>query len=214
MFDIIINYRQFYLSGIGITILLSALSLLIGSVLGILLAIMKLSKSKILNLISLCYIELLRGTPLFVQLSLVYIGIPIVTGISISPFIGGLIAVGLNSAAYVAEIIRSGIQSVDKGQSEAALSLGLNQKQVMKKIILPQALKTILPALGNEFVSLTKETSIVATIGLSDLYYAALKINATTYMYSPFVIAAILYFLITFTLSRVLGKIERKLSYE
>lgn len=214
MFALLQKYYPFYLSGIKTTILLSLFSLIIGLVLGTVLSIMRLSKVKVLSIISKIYIEIFRGTPLFVQLTMVYVGLSIISPINFSNFTGGLIAISLNSAAYIAEIIRAGIQGVEKGQTEAGLSLGLNDSQIMKEIILPQAIRNILPALGNEFVALIKETAIVATIGVFDLYYAAQKINAVTYRYSAFVITAIFYFVITFTLTRIMNWLEGRLAYE
>ncbi|MDO5755550.1 MAG: amino acid ABC transporter permease [Tissierellia bacterium] len=214
MLHLLSKYRYYYITGIKTTLLLSLFSLILGSALGVILSLMRLSKNKFFNFISTVYVEIFRGTPLFVQLSMVYIGISMVLGLNISAFVGGLIAVSLNSAAYISEIIRAGIQSVDKGQREAGLSLGLDDSQIMKKIILPQAVKNILPALGNEFITLIKETSIVATIGVFDLYYAAQKVNSITYWYSAFVITAMMYFVITFTLSKVMNHFERKIRHD
>ena len=214
MLNLLQKYFPFYLSGIKTTILLSFFSLIIGLLLGTILSIMRFSKVKIFSIVSKIYIEIFRGTPLFVQLTMVYVGLSMISPINFSNFTGGLIAISLNSAAYIAEIIRAGIQGVEKGQTEAGLSLGLSDSQIMKEIILPQAIRNILPALGNEFVALIKETSIVATIGVFDLYYAAQKINAVTYRYSAFVITAIFYFVITFTLTRIMNWLEGRLAYE
>lgn len=214
MLAILEKYLPFYLSGIKTTLLLSLFSLIIGLILGTILAIMRLSKVKVLSVISKIYIEIFRGTPLFVQLTMVYVGLSMISPINFSNFTGGLIAVSLNAAAYISEIIRAGIQGVDTGQKEAGLSLGLSDSQIMKEIILPQAVKNILPALGNEFVALIKETAIVATIGVFDLYYAAQKVNAVTYRYSAFVITAIFYFIITFTLTRLMNWLEGRLAYD
>ena len=134
---------------------------------------MRLSKNKLLKFISTIYIEAIRGTPIIVQISMVYFGTYALFGLDIDKFLSALIAVALNSAAYVAEIIRSGIQSIDKGQTEASRSLGVSQKDTMRHIILPQAIKNILPALGNEFVTLIKETSVASVIGTADLMYSS-----------------------------------------
>ena len=134
-------------------------------------------------------------------------------GMSMDGFLAALIAVSLNSAAYVAEIIRSGIQSIDKGQWEASRSLGLSNRQTMRHIILPQAIKNILPALGNEFVTLIKETAVASTIGVADLMYASKIVQSTSYQaFNPLIIVAVIYFIITFTLSRLIGALERRLS--
>ncbi len=212
MFEILNNYGIYYWKGIMYTLALSGLSLIIGTLLGLFLSLMRLSKNKFANLFSKVYISIFRGTPLFVQLTLVHFGLYQVSSLTLSPFVSGLIAVSLNSAAYVAEIIRSGIQSLDKGQMEAGRSLGLSEATTMRHIILPQAVQNILPALGNEFITLVKETSIVSQIGVMDLMWGAEKVNAATYKYGSLVWAAIFYFIITFTLSKILERFEKKVA--
>lgn len=206
------KYGSFYWIGIKYTLILSVLSLFFGFFLGTLLALTRLSKHKVLSYLATAYIEFFRGTPLMVQLYMVYFGSFIVFGLDMNRFISGLVAVSLNSAAYVAEIIRSGINSVDKGQKEAGLSLGLKESQVMRHIILPQAFKNVLPALGNELVTLIKETSIASTIGVTELMYNADKVNVASYDFRALVVAAGIYFLITFTMSKSLGGLERRLA--
>lgn len=206
------KYGSFYWIGIKYTLILSVLSLFFGFFLGTLLALTRLSKHKVLSYLATTYIEFFRGTPLMVQLYMVYFGSFIVFGLDMNRFISGLVAVSLNSAAYVAEIIRSGINSVDKGQKEAGLSLGLKESQVMRHIILPQAFKNVLPALGNELVTLIKETSIASTIGVTELMYNADKVNVASYDFRALVVAAGIYFLITFTMSKSLGGLERRLA--
>ncbi len=207
------KYGSYYLLGIKYTLIISVLSLIFGFFLGILLALGRLSKNKAISWISVAYIEFVRGTPLMVQLFLVYFGTYYLFGMDMNRFIAGLVTVSLNSGAYVAEIIRSGIGSIDKGQSEAGFSLGLTEKQVMRHIILPQALKNILPALGNELVTLVKETSIASTIGVMELMYYTNKVNMATYEFRAIVVAAFIYFILTFTMTRILGLWERRLSY-
>lgn len=213
MFEILSKYGIYYWKGIAVTLVLSFLSLIIGTFLGVLLSLMRLSKRKLLNVISKVYISIFRGTPLFVQLSIVHLGLYAVLKINLNPFTSGLIAVSLNSAAYVAEIIRSGIQSIDKGQKEAGRSLGLSESQTMKHIIFPQAIRNILPALGNEFITLVKETSIVSQIGVADLMYGADRVNAITNNYLAFILVAIFYFVITYILSKFLERFEKKVAY-
>ncbi|GFN35117.1 amino acid ABC transporter permease [Tepidimicrobium xylanilyticum] len=209
-----IEYRDYYVIGIKITLLLSFLSLIIGTTLGSILCLLKLSKVKILKLFSSIYIEAFRGTPMMVQIALVYFGSYVILGVNINAFLAALIAVSLNSAAYVAEIIRSGIQSVDKGQREASRSLGLTSGQTMRYIILPQAIKNILPALGNEFVTLIKETSVASTIGVADLMYTSKIVQSTSFQpFNPLIIVAVTYFMFTFTLSRLIGVLERRLAH-
>lgn len=135
------------------------------------------------------------------------------TGVNMDKFLAALIALSLNCAAYVAEIIRSGIQSIDKGQTEASRSLGISSSQTMRYVILPQAIKNILPALGNEFITLIKETSIASTIGVADLMYASKIVQSSSFQpFDPLIIVAITYFIITFTLSRLVGLFERRLA--
>lgn len=174
---------------------------------------MRLSKYRVLKYIATVYIEIFRGTPMIVQIVMVYFGSYALMGVNMDGFIAALIAVSLNSAAYVAEIIRSGIQSVDKGQWEASRSLGLSSGQTMRHIILPQAVKNILPALGNEFVTLIKETAVASTIGVADLMYTSKIVQSTSYQpFNPLIIVAAIYFVITFTLSKLIGAFERRLS--
>lgn len=212
--ELFIKYRYYYFTGIKITLLLSFLSLVMGTTLGSLLSLMKLSKSKILSLIASIYIELVRGTPMMVQIAIVYFGSFVLLGVNIDGFIAALIAVSLNSAAYVAEIIRSGIQSVDKGQTEASRSLGLSSGQTMRYIILPQAIKNILPTFGNEFITLIKETSVASTIGVADLMYASKIVQSSSYQpFNPLIIVAIIYFIFTFSLSQLVRLYERRLAH-
>ncbi|MFS8541816.1 MAG: amino acid ABC transporter permease, partial [Tissierellales bacterium] len=198
--ELFVNYKHYYITGIKITILLSFLSLIAGVLLGTLLCLLKMSKFKLLSIISSIYIEVVRGTPMMVQIALVYFGSYVLMGVTMDGFLAALIAVSLNSAAYVAEIIRSGIQSIDKGQWEASRSLGLSNSQTMRHIILPQAIKNILPALGNEFVALIKETAVASTIGVAELMYASKIVQSNSYQaFNPLIIVAVIYFIMTFT---------------
>ena len=209
-----VKYRYYYFTGIKITLLLSFGALVIGTTLGSLLSLARLSKNKILKFIARVYIEIVRGTPMMVQISLVYFGSYALLGMDIDGFVAALIAVALNSTAYVAEIIRSGIQSIDKGQTEASRSLGLTSGQTMRHIILPQAVKNILPTLGNEFVTLIKETSVASTIGVAELMYASKIVQSTSFQpFTPLVIVAVLYFVFTFTISQLVSLFERRLAH-
>ncbi len=212
--ELFVKYKYYYITGIKITLLISFLSLIIGSTLGALLSLLKLSKVKFLRFISTVYIEIIRGTPMMVQIAMVYFGSYVLMGVNIDGFLAALIAVSLNSSAYVAEIIRSGIQSIDKGQMEASRSLGLSHKQTMRHIILPQAVKNILPALGNEFVTLIKETSVASTIGVADLMYASKIVQSGSFQpFNPLIIVAVIYFIFTFSLSQLIGLFERRLAH-
>lgn len=220
-FSFLPKYYHFFLSGAKNTVLLAFFTVALGVVLGIILALMKISKNKMLNFISTAYIEVIRGTPLLVQIFIIYYGLPLM-GIKIpsigllgsggEEFISGIIALSINSGAYVAEIIRSGIQAVDKGQMEAARSLGMPYNMAMKHIIIPQAFKNILPALGNEFIVIIKESSIVSVIGISELMYNANTVRGNTFIpLEPLIVAAGIYFILTFTLSKLLGIVEGRL---
>lgn len=215
----IAKYSGYFLTGVQYTLGLSFLSVLIGTLIGSIVAFAKMSECKPAALLASAYIEVLRGTPLITQLFIVFFGCAVIFdtktwGLPISTlaFLAGLIAVSLNSGAYVAEIIRSGIQSVDKGQMEAGRSLGMSKGMTMREIVLPQATKNILPALGNEFVTVIKETSIVSVIGVTDIMYNVNIVRGMSFRpMEPLFMAGILYFVLTFTLSKIIDRWERKL---
>ncbi|WP_086097284.1 ABC transporter permease subunit [Staphylococcus aureus] len=202
------KYGSFFLKGIKITILISLIGVALGSILGAFVALMKLSKIKIISWIASIYIEILRGTPMLVQVFIVFFGITAALGLDISALVCGTIALVINSSAYIAEIIRAGINAVDKGQMEAARSLGLNYRQTMKSVIMPQAIKNILPSLGNEFVTLIKESSIVSTIGVGEIMFNAQVVQGISFdPFTPLLVAAALYFVLTFVLTRIMNMI-------
>lgn len=207
------KYGSFFLKGIKITILISLIGVALGSILGAFVALMKLSKIKIISWIASIYIEILRGTPMLVQVFIVFFGITAALGLDISALVCGTIALVINSSAYIAEIIRAGINAVDKGQMEAARSLGLNYRQTMKSVIMPQAIKNILPALGNEFVTLIKESSIVSTIGVGEIMFNVQVVQGISFdPFTPLLVAAALYFVLTFVLTRIMNMIEGRLN--
>lgn len=207
------KYGSFFLKGIKITILISLIGVALGSILGAFVALMKLSKIKIISWIAYIYIEILRGTPMLVQVFIVFFGITAALGLDISALVCGTIALVINSSAYIAEIIRAGINAVDKGQMEAARSLGLNYRQTMKSVIMPQAIKNILPSLGNEFVTLIKESSIVSTIGVGEIMFNAQVVQGISFdPFTPLLVAAALYFVLTFVLTRIMNMIEGRLN--
>ncbi|HCX2224614.1 TPA: ABC transporter permease subunit [Staphylococcus aureus] len=207
------KYGSFFLKGIKITILISLIGVALGSILGAFVTLMKLSKIKIISWIASIYIEILRGTPMLVQVFIVFFGITAALGLDISALVCGTIALVINSSAYIAEIIRAGINAVDKGQMEAARSLGLNYRQTMKSVIMPQAIKNILPALGNEFVTLIKESSIVSTIGVGEIMFNAQVVQGISFdPFTPLLVAAALYFVLTFVLTRIMNMIEGRLN--
>ena len=208
--ELIIKYWPLFLEGATTTVLLSFFSVIVGVGCGTLMALARLSSNKFLSKAAKVYIDIIRGTPLLVQLYLVYFGLA--TVLDLNDFVSGVIAVSVNTTAYIAEIIRSGIQSVDKGQMEAARSMGMPKRMAMRQIILPQAMKNILPAIGNEFATLIKETSIVSLIGIHDLMYSSDTVRGATFtVFIPLLMTAFLYFVMTTTIAFFMGKLERKL---
>lgn len=211
-FSFLSRYYPMYITGTLNTLALAFFTLLLGVVFGVLLALMRLSKNPILKGIASSYIEFIRGTPLLVQLYIVYYGLPQITGMRFPSFFAGIIALTINSSAYIAEIIRAGILSVDAGQMEAVRSLGMSHTLSMRYIIIPQAFKNILPALGNEFIVVIKESAIVSIIGIYDIMYSGNIIRGNTYRpFEPLIVVAIIYFVITFTLSNLMGIAERRM---
>lgn len=207
-----------FLSGLGITLSIALIGVIIGVSIGLFLAIGKLLGNKFIRGLCTIYINFVRGTPLLVQLSMIFYVPPFIykalydETLYMNAFLAAVIAIGLNSAAYVAEIFRGGILSVDKGQFEAARSLGFNYKDTLKLIVVPQAVKNILPSLGNEFISVIKETAIVSIIGAHDLMFYANQMRALTYKPFPALfMAAIMYFIIVYTLTKLVNVWERKL---
>ena len=214
------KYHKFFLEGCKNTLILALFSVLIGTLGGTLLSLCRMSKFKPLKYIAVAIVEFVRGTPLMVQLMFIFYGLPMIgvtfPDISFIPnfsrFMAGVVAMSLNSSAYVSEIIRSGIQAVDPGQMEAARSIGFTYGESMRKVILPQAVKNILPALGNEFVTVIKESSIVSVIGIADLMFSTNDVIAVTYRsLQALLIAALLYFVMTFITGRLVSLAERKM---
>lgn len=207
------NYASYFLTGIGYTLIITIFSVLIGIILGMILALMRLSQNKLLHWIAVCYIEFIRGTPQMVQILFVYFGVGYLIS-NLSALVAGIIAIGLNSGAYVAEDIRSGINSVAKGQTEAARSLGLSQRKTYRYVVIPQAIKNIWPALGNEFITLLKDSSLVSVIGVAELMYQTELVQTSTYKgVLPLFICMLIYFIMTFTLTRILNHFEGKMKY-
>jgi polar amino acid transport system permease protein len=188
-------------------------------VLGIIFAVFKLSKNKILNWLGNIYVEIFRGTPMLLQILFFYLGVPVLyqritgTRMNANPYIVGLIALSFNSGAYQTELIRSGIQGVDKGQWEACETLGISYKTMMKEIILPQAFKQIIPPLVSEFIMLIKDSSLISNIGALELLYSAQVLGKKYYDYlDPLIIAAVMYLTMTIVISWLAKKLERRLS--
>lgn len=210
-FTPIVPSIPYIIKGIAVTLEIAAIACVLGFLLGVLLSLVKLSGIKPLKWLADFYTSVFRGTPLVLQLIIIYMGIPqMFPEIKIEPMPAAIIAFSLNSAAYISEIIRGGILAVDKGQSEAAQALGVSYASMMKDIILPQALKNIIPALINEFVSLTKETAIVTVIGALDVMRRAYVVGGATFHYiEPLLIAGVIYYIIVLVLS-YFGKLVEK----
>lgn len=204
-------YWPYFWDGIKTTLFISAVSIVFGAILGVFLALLRISGNPILSGLATAYVEFVRGTPLMIQVLFMFLGVGGIFGWS--TITAGLVAVSLNSGAYICEIIRGGIQAVDKGQTEAASSLGLNYWTAMRKVVFPQSLRSIWPSLGNEFITLIKESSIVSTIGVAELTFQTRAVTSLTYEgIIPLIISMILYFIITFTLSKLLNMYERKMN--
>ena len=214
------RYSSFFTEGIVNTLIIAAFAVLLGTVFGTLMATLRMCRIPPLRWLAVAYIEFIRGTPLMVQLMFIFYGLPMI-GFTIpdvswipnfSRFTAGIVAMSMNSCAYVAEIIRSGIMSVDQGQFEAGRSLGLTYVQTMWHIIIPQAFKNVLPALGNEFITLLKETSICGYIALTDVTHGANTVRSQTYEpYMPLFAAALIYLVSVSVLSALISRLERRM---
>ena len=218
-----LEYWQLFLQGVVCTVSLSALTVVLGFILALVLATCRMGRSRILRAISTAYVELFRATPMVVQVFIIFYvvfdGVKVLPGFKLFGFIRfdsffpAVVALALNSGAYLSEIIRSGIQSIDGGQTEAARSLGLSSWKTMRFIVLPQAIKNILPAIANEFVTIIKESAICYTIGVQDIMSAVNAVRGATYrMGEALIIATVLYFCLTFPTSKVIAHFERKMS--
>lgn len=212
-FQLIIDYLPYFFKGIIYTIGFSIASIALGTVLGLLIALGKMLPNKFLAAPFKGYVGLFRGTPLLVQILVINFGVvPLVLGKSNS-IVAGILALSLNSSAYIAEIFRSGIQAVSEGQGEAAATLGLSPNQTMLHIILPQAVKIILPPLGNEFISLIKDSSLASVISAPEVTYWAQAMNAQYYrVWEPYLTSGLIYLILTLSISSILHSVERRLA--
>ncbi len=199
------------LSGAAITIEITALSVLFGMLIGIIVALVRMSDFKILRWLGNIYVDFIRGTPLLIQIFLVYFALPAIIGHRVDAFFAAISACSINSGAYVAEVFRGGIQSIDPGQMEAGRSLGMTWWQTMRYVILPQAFKRIIPPLGNEFIAMLKDSSLVSVIGFEELTRRGQLIIARTYAsFEIWMAVAIIYLIMTFLVARLTGLLERK----
>lgn len=213
--DIIWDYRDLFIRGIYYTIILSMSGVGIGLVLGLFAGMAKLARSLWIRWPAIAYIEFFRGTPLFVQIMLLHFAVlPTLLGRSPSPVISGIIALALNSGAYISEIFRAGIQSIARGQMEAARSLGLSHGMAMRYIILPQAFRRMIPPLGNELIVVLKDSSLLSAIAAPELANAArITMGATSRPWEPYMTIAVIYLVITLILASLVSRLERKLDY-
>lgn len=212
--NMIVKYAdKFFIEGVGYTLALAAITIFFGTILACFLALMKMCKIKPLQWLSSIYVGIIRGTPMLLQLYFFYFGLPmLIPALNKQKFICIAIALVCNSAAYVSEVIRSGIQAVDPGQKEAALSLGFNEAKTMWFVVLPQAIKNILPALGNEFIMIIKDTSLASTFFIGDIMTQYLIVKGATYLpIEPLVIVGIVYFVLTYILNKIFGFFERRM---
>lgn len=210
-FSLIWNSLPLLLAGAGVTIEITAIAVGLGFIFGLITSVCRLSGVKILQVIAVCYVNIIRGTPMLIQIFLIYFALPMVIGERINPFVAAVAACSINSGAYVSEIFRAGIQSVDKGQMEAGRSLGLSWMQTMRYVILPQAFKHVIPPLGNEFISMTKETSLVSVIGFEELTRRGQLIIAKTYgSFEIWLTVAAIYLVMTLTIARLVSYLERR----
>lgn len=215
---IAVEYRYLYIDGLLTTLKMSILAVALGTLLGALFASGKMSRLAPIRWLCSGYITIVRSTPLLVQVMIIYyaslnIGIRVFSDTQQNAFFWGMLAVALNSGAYMSEIIRSGIGAVDGGQLEAARALGMKKMQAMRHVVLPQAVRNILPALGNEFVTIIKETSIMNIVGIADIMFRAKDVGSQTFRYmDAYIIAAVLYFALVFPLSKLMAYFERRMN--
>lgn len=208
-FQLVQDSLPLLLMGAAITVKITALSVIVGIIIGLFMGIARIVNIRIFRIIASVYVDFFRGTPLLVQIFLVYFALPLLTGQRSDPYVAAISACGLNSGAYVTEIFRSGIQSIDKGQMEAGRSLGMTWAQTMRYIIIPQAFKRVIPQLGNEFIALLKDSSLVSVIGFEELTRRGQLIIAKTYAsVEIWTCVAIIYLIMTLSISRFVAYLE------
>lgn len=223
MWEIAVHYNGYFLSGVGYTMLIALSGTIFGLLIGLLAGVIRTIPArktslgrgimKVVNLILTAYVEIFRGTPMMVQAMVIYWGYAFMNDGNTLPLIpAGIFIVSINTGAYMAEIVRGGIISIDRGQTEAAYSIGMTHLQTMLHVVLPQTMRNILPAISNEFVINIKDTSVLNVIGVTELYFFTAKVNKMTWaIFQTFLVSCIIYFILTFTVTRILRLIERKL---
>ncbi|MBE6098606.1 MAG: amino acid ABC transporter permease [Anaerovibrio sp.] len=210
--DLVIQSFPLLILGAGITVQITAISVFLGLIIGMFVGIARISHVKPLSILAAIYTDFLRGTPLLVQIFLIYFALPIILDQRVDPFLAAITACGINSGAYIAEIFRAGIQAIDSGQMEAGRSLGMTWVQTMRYIIIPQAFKNIIPPLGNEFIALLKDSSLVSVIGFEELTRRGQLIIARTYgSLEIWLSVALIYLVMTLAISRLVAYMEKRL---
>lgn len=214
-FDIIIDYLPLFLKGTLLTLGLTMAGIALGVIIGLFIGLGKMANRLWIRMPFVWYVNAFRGTPFLVQILLIHFGVVPLFMSPANPIVSAIIALSLNSAAYIAEIFRAGIQSIDKGQMEAARSLGMTHRQAMKLVILPQAFKRMIPPLGNEFIVLLKESSLAAVITAPEIMYWGRAMAGQYYrVWEPYLAAAFIYLILTMSLSFLLNRLERRLKTE
>ena len=223
-FSRIWEWMPTFLEGTFVTIVLSLSTVFLGCLIGLIVVLMKQSEMKPLNWIANVYTNIIRGTPMLLQLFIWLYGLPMIglsfTGLSFlggtfgsREFITAVVALGINSGAYVSEVLRGGLESVNKGQVEAGRALGLSKRETMFSIIIPQAIRIVLPGLGNEFVTMIKESWIVSTVGVFDVMYTSNIVQASTYsIFEPLIVVGLIYYVLTYSLTYLMKILERRLN--
>lgn len=210
-FELIANSLPLLLTGAAVTVEITALSITLGIIIGLFAGVARISSFKLVRIAAAVYVDFFRGTPLLVQIFIIYFALPVITGQRIDPFIAAIMGCGINSGAYVAEIFRAGIESIDKGQMEAGRSLGMTWLQTMGYIIVPQAFRRVIPPLGNEFIALLKDSSLVSVIGFEELTRRGQLIIARTYgALEIWISVAVIYLVMTLTISRLVAYLEKR----
>jgi polar amino acid transport system permease protein len=210
-FGVLVEYLPQMLAGLKMTFVISVLSIIGGTILGVAGALSRISRNRLLNVLAAIYVEWIRNTPLLIQLLFIYFGLGVF--LPLSAFLSAVLALSIFSGAYITEIIRAGIQSIHKGQREAALSLGMGEGMAMRLVILPQAFKRILPPLAGQFISLIKDSSLVSVIAVSELTYAAKNIVTETFRaFEVWMAIAVFYFALSFILSRLVRILEKRMA--
>ncbi|MDC3426255.1 amino acid ABC transporter permease [Aquibacillus sp. 3ASR75-11] len=212
MIENIKGVSPYLIEGIQLTLLITIVGVLIGFVIGAFIGIGRLSKNKLIYSFSSIYVETIRGTPILVQIFFIYFGLSDLFGINFDKITASIIAIAINAGAYIAEIVRGGVQSIDKGQWEAGRSLGLTSSQTMRYIIWPQAFKRMIPPLGNQFIISLKDTSLFSAIAVNELLYQGKQFATTTFVYfEPYFMVGVFYLIITIPSMIVLRMVERRL---